>query len=100
METNVTIIHGTARPQDLIPCFLGVLEHVHPSAYAQIITGDWIPAYAMEDDSAEWWDGDDCAAILEDLFQTLSEHAPEGTYFGSHPGDGSDYGFWSVELLD
>jgi len=35
--------------------------------------------------------------LYEDIFDYLNEIAPEGYYFGSHPGDGSDYGFWECE---
>ncbi len=94
-----TVIHGTMRPQDLIPAFLNVLRKIAPDAYAQmIVSGGPIPAYVQDDgDSSDWWNGDDAAALLEGLFDTLDEHAPEGHYFGAHPGDGSDYGFWPSE---
>ena len=32
--------------------------------------------------------------LMDDLFDALEECAPKGHYFGSHPGDGSDLGFW------
>lgn len=33
--------------------------------------------------------------LWETLFSRLNSIAPSGTYFGSHPGNGSDFGFWT-----
>jgi hypothetical protein len=91
-----TISHGTLRPQDLIPAFADALRTVNPAAYAQLTLGPWIPSYALEDEDAQWW-YEDAQWILEDLISCLEESAPEGTYFGTLEGDGSDFGFWPLE---
>lgn len=96
-----TISHGTLRTQDLIPAFLDVLRIHNPEAYQQIMIPDAgfsaLPSYAQEDDSSDWWDSEDAGWLLESLFDALNELAPEGYYFGAHPGDGSDFGFWACE---
>lgn len=53
-----------------------------------------IPAYASEDKDSDWWNSEDATILLDSLFDTLDLYAPDGYYFGAHPGDGSDYGFW------
>ena len=35
--------------------------------------------------------------LNEDIWDFMNDIAPEGTSFGSHPGDGSDFGFWEFE---
>lgn len=98
-----TISHGTMRPQDLIPSFLDALEAIAPDAYAQMMVSSFgpVPAYVYDEgDDSEWWDSDDAGYLLESLFDALDENSPEGFYFGAHPGDGSDYGFWQVEQDD
>lgn len=97
---NTTVIHGTHRLQDLIPAFLNTLSVVFPEAYEGYMVSPFppIPAYVMDEgDSSSWWDSEDAQCLLENLLEHLDESAPEGCYFGTHPGDGSDFGFWEYE---
>lgn len=87
-----SISHGTMRPADLIPAFLDELARHDPDTAASY--REEIPPAALEDDRAEFWDTEDAASILDSLFDALDSAAPAGCYFGAHPGDGSDYGFW------
>ena len=94
---NTTVIHGTHRMQDLIPAFLNTLSVVWPEAYEGYMTAP-IPAYVMDEgDSSTWWDSEDAGYLLESLLEQLGVAAPERCYFGTHPGDGSDFGFWEYE---
>lgn len=91
-----SISHGTMRPQDLIPVFLDALAECDPEAAQEL--RDEIPPAAFENDDNWFWDTDVCMFLLnEDLFDALNVVAPQGYYFGSHPGDGSDFGFWPIE---
>ncbi len=92
---NISFSHGTLRPQDLIPALLDALAQVHPEAYAQLMLAPFgpVPAHAQEDDGAAWWT-DEAPHTVESLIDALNEVAPDGYYFGAHPGDGSDFGFW------
>lgn len=87
--------HGTMRRQDLIPVFLNVIRET--PEYIQYMAADIPPAHANEDDQADWWDSEEAMELLDELFTILDNYAPGGYYFGAHPGDGSDYGYWKAE---
>ena len=88
-----SVIHGTHRPQDLIPAFLQFWD----------ATGKTLAEYNYAknlDDDDEWWDSEMCNWFLHDLFERLNDIAPTDHYFGAHPGDGSDFGFWPCTFLE
>lgn len=96
---NVSISHATLNPEHLIPLFCEfILEHRElltttdrrfVSAIACDVATD---LYKFEDANAN----DD----LQAMFDIMDGMAPNGCYFGSHPGDGSDFGFWEYEDND
>jgi len=48
-------------------------------------------------DGSIYWNSEASGWLLEALFDALDDIAPRGCYFGAHPGDGSNYGFWHNE---
>jgi hypothetical protein len=91
-----SVSHGTMREEDLIPAFISFLRQYGPPDI-QGNLGEVEERMAADDyftsDAA-------CYDLNEDLFNFMNDVAPEGYYFGSHPGDGSDYGFWPNEDLE
>ena len=87
-----TVISATIREEDLVPAFMSELERHNPKAWAY-----------LEQDRADamrhgGFNGDAMSYFFNDqLFDAMQTIAPRGTYFGSHPGDGADWGFWSVK---
>jgi hypothetical protein len=81
-----TVSHGTCNPEHLIPRFTDFLEVL-----------DRDHALIAEARAVDMGNDDEVATVLDALFDAIGEFAPEGYYFGSHPGDGSDYGFWQSE---
>ena len=97
-----TIICGTLRPQDLLPTLLAELRSWDEVAWKSI--SDQVPHGALLEDGGltlkdnhSWRESEECAYLLEELFDALDNVADEGFYFGAHPGDGSDFGFWKLE---
>lgn len=86
-----TISWGTMRSEDLIPKFLGVLKTYAKDKYDEYVNEnpEVLDIDGLDDETLGW--------IVDELFDKLDEIAPEGTYFGAHPDDGADYGFWSVD---
>lgn len=88
-----SISHGTMRPEDLIPAFAHELRRLRGALPGKLYNAiRAMDACALDADREEFADD-----ILNDLFEYLNEYAPPCGYFGSHPGDGADYGFWLHE---
>lgn len=93
-----TLIRGTLRRQDLIPAFLHELATRTSHEYAVKLAG--FTPDNMPDEDSDLWDSDDAYELLDALFDELDRLAPAGHYFGAHPGDGSDFGYWLVEEIE
>lgn len=92
-----SVSSATMRPEDLIPCFISELRSQRPlrrehrkliREIEENIQRMTSPAY-FESEQPEW--------DLEALFDALGEYCLPYFYFGAHPGDGSDYGYWLSE---
>ena len=109
---NCSVSTATLRPEDLIPSFASALallldawerepgaaeprkvrryqtrREVLGEIERRIERGGAAGAAYFASGGADW--------DLEWLTDQLDEWAPPGTSFGSHPGDGADFGFWA-----
>jgi hypothetical protein len=87
-----SISHGTMRGEDLIPSFTHELRRLMGNTFEH---GELVASVEENVKTVpNYWESEVCVFDLESLFDALNEYAPPWCYFGSHEGDGSDYGFW------
>jgi hypothetical protein len=84
-----SISTGTLNPEDLLPTFARELER-HAPDHALVTAAYAIQVY---DDGA--------SELINEIQDELQNHCPPFVTFGSHPGDGADFGYWpDMESLD
>lgn len=92
-----SISSGTMICEDVFDACISALNYLDKDR-AEEIQKDWD---AVEEDCPDHQE-EDCTNCLEHreyllnetLWDALNEFAPPYGYFGAHPGDGADYGFW------
>lgn len=92
-----TLIHGTYRPQDLIPVLakeLYALQLANGLEHDAGETESTLATYGDLPDDSPLWEEDFVPELIATLMDELSAFAPVDHYFGAHPGDGSDFGYW------
>ena len=94
-DLNSSVVNGTFLTSDLIPAFLNVIKNT--VEYSDL---NCIPNEAINNPEDTFWSSEDSMYLLEQLFDTLEYYAPIGYYFGSHMGNGSDFGYWTLESED
>jgi len=111
-----SVICGTMLPKDLIPAFTSELDslvkHKIPNfpiveskvrkAHRQLVRDaeSWMAeaTQSEEETGIEGWELDEIGEdYLEDLYNALDCYAGPYFYFGAHPGDGADHGWWLSE---
>ena len=100
-----SVIHGTHRNEDLIPSFMEVINIFDPEKAKELKAKYPEMEKALKDleenEDTNYFESEERDYILNEvLFDVLDSFAPANYYFGSHPGDGSDFGFWKAEYLD
>ena len=51
-----------------------------------------IPAYAMDDDTSEWWNSEESENFMNSLLEVMESYTPDGYRFG--PKSDDLYGYW------
>lgn len=101
-----SISSGTMRTEDLLNAFASELEyHVRcNAAHWCSDTGrserDRLVALYSEAQEVEDYDSEEAAELVGTLWEELSGFAPPYAYFGAHPDDGADYGYWLPDDIE
>lgn len=90
---DASVSTGTLRRADLIPAFIDVLAEVDKDKARKY--NDEYGTIDFDSDKGM----SEADELLMELFDALEAIAPEWfgsgyIYFGAHPGDGADFGFW------
>ena len=96
---NQTISRGTLRSQDLLSTYVDFLTNQGVDLES-LLDNRALVSEALKDDLHEYWLSEDACWDLQAIEGAMEDLAPEGTWFGAHPGDGSDFGFWSFNLME
>lgn len=90
-----TISFGTLRNEDLIPAFIDeILYYDKDNEFANHLSS---VIHSETRNESEYWQSEEASFDLEELFDILDSMAPDDMYFGSHPDDPADFGFWYLE---
>ena len=103
-----SICSGTLRTEDLVNAFVDALDRLkaaeslspwwNPDRFARL--DDLLAEVERERTEHGYYHGDLCADHLERMQDALNGYAPDGHFFGAHPGDGADFGFWPCDEDD
>lgn len=88
---------ATMRNEDLIPSFVYELETRIRQRTARKGHSALVREINARMEAGEYLESEDADEDLQVLFDALDEYSAPYFYFGAHPGDGSDYGYWLSE---
>lgn len=93
-----TVSHATMREEELIPAFLDELQSQRPlkREHRKLIR-DIKRNLRNTETEMRYYESEDASYDLDALFDALDTYCLPYFYFGAHPGDGSDYGYWLPE---
>lgn len=74
--------------------FLSLPENRSVRDWLNNTVGDAQDCFGEDGESIEEGKEEDASESVNELIDALNHFAPAYCYFGAHPGDGADFGFW------
>ena len=71
---------------------------MHMEHYRNVI--GTVSMYWICNDGHEYFQTESCAWLIDEMFDVINEASPDGYVFSAHPGNSSDFGFWSIEMME
>jgi hypothetical protein len=95
VKVNQGIVsHGTTDPKELVVRFMEVLDDQKKRSAQHVkLTRDIIRRWGTK----EYFESEVMKRDVELLVEALNDYAPDYFFFGSHPNNQSDYGYWLCE---
>ena len=93
-----SISSGTLRTEDLLPTFADELSIMEMSETGVKLLHEVEVFLGAPEDPMPNWESDTAGFILDELIDALNEYAPLHMRFGSHEGDGADFGWWPTDF--
>jgi hypothetical protein len=59
-----------------------------------------VSMYWICNDEHDYFETESCAWLIDEMFDVINEASPDGYVFSAHIGNGSDFGFWSIEMME
>ena len=95
---NTSISHGTMIAEDIVDAITRTIPDPYLAPIDAAITEfNCLRSFDADCRIPDKYAENASYILNEDIWDHLNSIAPEGCYFGSHPGDGADYGFWECE---
>lgn len=85
--------------KELLDGLMDMLREHAPGHYAGYAVASFssIPAYVYDEGpDSPWYLSEDARYLAEDLKDILQEHAPDGYYFGNHPDNIFEWGYFPI----
>lgn len=92
-----SIISGTMRLDDLIPTFVDTLSDLAANKRSRAAHRKLVSDIGANMTQPNYYESGLADDDLDQLFDALGEYAAPYFYFGAHPDDGADYGYWLSE---
>ena len=83
-----SISTGTLLIEDIFPAYLDQLDKLSPNSPLSKEVWAYMETGALLEEHENAW------GIVEQIDLLLNELCPPFVFFGTHPGDGADFGFW------